>query len=205
MDGGNLHDLVSAIEEGAGAKELAGSPLPSTYRALCIDRQHIDFFDGVPPAERDPRKTLQLREVPVPCLAADEVLLAVLASSINFNTVWSSIFYPVPTFAFLQRLGAKDGLGKRHDAPYHVIGSDASGVVLRAGDAVRNWKVGDRVVVHCNYVDDQDPWQHDDAMLASNQRIWGYETNFGGLADIAVVKANQVLPKPGHLTWEEAA
>ena len=42
-------------------------------------------------------------------------------------------------------------------------------------------------------------------MLAANQRIWGFETNFGGLADLAVVKANQLMPKPAHLTWEEAA
>ena len=46
---------------------------------------------------------------------------------------------------------------------------------------------------------------HDDSMLATNQRIWGFETNFGGLADLAVVKANQLMPKPTHLTWEEAA
>jgi NADPH:quinone reductase-like Zn-dependent oxidoreductase len=55
---------------------------------------------------------------------------------------------------------------------------------------VRNWKPGDRVTVHCNHVDDQDPSAHDDSMMAANQRIWGYETNFGGLADLAVVKAN---------------
>jgi crotonyl-CoA reductase len=42
-------------------------------------------------------------------------------------------------------------------------------------------------------------------MLASNQRIWGYESNFGGLADLCLVKANQLMPKPSHLTWEEAA
>jgi crotonyl-CoA reductase len=42
-------------------------------------------------------------------------------------------------------------------------------------------------------------------MLAANQRIWGFETNFGGLADLAVVRANQLMPKPAHLTWEEAA
>jgi crotonyl-CoA reductase len=42
-------------------------------------------------------------------------------------------------------------------------------------------------------------------MLAANQRIWGFETNYGGLADLAVVKANQLMPKPAHLTWEEAA
>jgi len=70
---------------------------------------------------------------------------------------------------------------------------------------VRNWSPGDRVTVHCNHVDDQDPSAHDDSMLASNQRIWGFETNFGGLADLAVVKANQLMPKPSHLTWEEAA
>ena len=78
-------------------------------------------------------------------------------------------------------------------------------MVLRVGSAVRNWKPGDRVTVHCNYVDDQDPSAHDDSMLAANQRIWGFETNFGGLADLAVVKANQLMPKPTHLTWEEAA
>ncbi|MGH9204976.1 MAG: crotonyl-CoA carboxylase/reductase, partial [Acidimicrobiales bacterium] len=89
--------------------------------------------------------------------------------------------------------------------PYHVLGSDASGVVLRVGSAVRNWKPGDRVVVHCNYVDDQDPSAHDDSMGAANQRIWGFESNFGGLAEIALVRANQLMPKPAHLTWEEAA
>jgi crotonyl-CoA reductase len=70
---------------------------------------------------------------------------------------------------------------------------------------VRNWKPGDRVTIHCNYVDDQDPSAHDDSMLGANQRIWGYETNFGGLADLTVVKANQLMPKPAHLSWEESA
>jgi crotonyl-CoA reductase len=59
--------------------------------------------------------------------------------------------------------------------------------------------------VHCNHVDDQDPSSHDDSMMGNNQRIWGYETNFGGLADLAVVKANALMPKPAHLSWEEAA
>ena len=77
--------------------------------------------------------------------------------------------------------------------------------MLRVGSAVRNWKPGDRVTIHCNSVDDQDPSAHDDSMLAANQRIWGFETNFGGLADLTVVKANQLMPKPTHLTWEEAA
>ncbi len=141
----------------------------------------------------------------VPELAPDEAYIAVMASAINFNTVWTSIFEPLPTFGFLDRLGKESAWGKRHALDYHVVGSDASGVVLRVGSAVRNWKPGDKVTVHCNYVDDQSPSAHDDSMLADNQRIWGFETNFGGLADLAVVKANQLMPKPTHLTWEEAA
>ena len=42
-------------------------------------------------------------------------------------------------------------------------------------------------------------------MLDPEQRIWGFETNFGGLAELAIVKTNQLMPKPDHLTWEEAA
>ena len=83
------------------------------------------------------------------------------------SQLWTSIFRPLPTFGFLQRLGRESYWGKRHDQPYHVVGSDASGVVLRTGSAVRLWKPGDRVTVQCNHVDDQDPSAHDDSMLAS--------------------------------------
>jgi len=154
---------------------------------------------------KDPRKSLHVGEVPLPELAPDEAYVAVMASAINFNTVWTSIFEPLPTFGFLDRLGKESRWGARHALDYHVVGSDAAGVVLRVGSAVRIWRPGDRVTVHCNYVDDQDPSAHDDSMLATNQRIWGFETNFGGLADITIVKANQLMPKPAHLSWEEAA
>jgi crotonyl-CoA reductase len=42
-------------------------------------------------------------------------------------------------------------------------------------------------------------------MMDPEQRIWGFETNFGGLAELALVKSNQLMAKPAHLTWEEAA
>jgi crotonyl-CoA reductase len=42
-------------------------------------------------------------------------------------------------------------------------------------------------------------------MMDPQQRIWGFETNFGGLAELALVKSNQLMPKPAHLSWEEAA
>jgi crotonyl-CoA reductase len=42
-------------------------------------------------------------------------------------------------------------------------------------------------------------------MMGTEQRAWGFETNFGGLANYAVVRASQLLPKAAHLSWEEAA
>src|SRR4249920_3495008 len=200
-----MQPILDAILAGAPADELAALPLPESHRAVIVRKEEVGMFEGMESAAKDPRKSLHLEEVPLPELAPDEAYVAVMASSINFNTVWTSIFEPLPTFLFLDRLGQESTWGARHDQPYHVIGSDASGVVLRTGSAVRNWKPGDAVTVHCNYVDDQDPSSHDDAMLAANQRIWGFESNFGGLADISVVRANQLMPKPAHLTWEEAA
>jgi crotonyl-CoA reductase len=200
-----MSEILDAVRVGAGPDAIAAAPMPTSTRAIVVRRSEQTMFEGLPSREKDPRRSLHLEEVPVPELAPDEVYLAVMASSINFNTVWTSIFEPLPTFGFLDRLGRESVWGSRHALDYHVVGSDASGVVLRTGSAVRNWKVGDEVTVHCNYVDDQDPSGHDDSMLSGSQRIWGFETNFGGLADISVVKANQLMPKPAHLTWEEAA
>ena len=128
-----------------------------------------------------------------------------MASAINYNTVWTSIFEPLPTFGFLRRYGRISPLAKRHDLPYHVVGSDLAGVVLRTGPGVNAWKPGDQVVAHCLSVELESPDGHDDTMLDPEQRIWGFETNFGGLAELALVKSNQLMPKPAHLTWEEAA
>ncbi|CAB4698460.1 MAG: crotonyl-CoA carboxylase/reductase [Actinobacteria bacterium] len=200
-----MQQIRDAILAGAPGAELAALALPESYRAAVVRRDDIAMFEGVASADKDPRKSVHIQDVATPELAPDEAYVAVMASSINFNTVWTSIFEPLPTFGFLERLGKESIWGKRHALPYHVIGSDASGVVLRVGSAVRNWKPGDRVTIHCNYVDDQDPSAHNDSMLANNERIWGFETNFGGLADLTVVKANQLMPKPTHLTWEESA
>ena len=200
-----MEKILEAIQAGASGEDIAALPVPESYRAAFVKKDEIEMFEGQASEDKDPRRSVHVDEVATPELAPDEAYIAVMASSINFNTVWTSIFEPLPTFGFLSRLGKESRWGARHDLPYHVVGSDASGVVLQVGSAVRNWKPGDRVTVHCNHVDDQDPSAHDDSMLATNQRIWGFETNFGGLADLAVVKANQLMPKPRHLTWEEAA
>ncbi len=200
-----MQHILDAITANASSAEIGALRLPESYRAVVVRREDTAMFEAMASVDKDPRQSLRVQDVALPELAPDEAYVAVMASSINFNTVWTSIFEPVSTFGFLDRLGKESAWGKRHALPYHVVGSDGSGVVLRVGSAVRNWKPGDRVTIHCNHVDDQDPSAHDDSMHASNQRIWGFETNFGGLADITVVKANQLMPKPQHLSWEEAA
>jgi crotonyl-CoA reductase len=198
-----MTSLREAVVAGASGDELLGQAIPSTYLAAHLSREDERIFEHA--SEKDVRRSLRLGEVPLPELAPDEVLLAVMASSINYNTVWSAIFEPVSTFRFLERLARRGGWDERHDLPHHVLGSDASGVVVRVGAGVRRWSAGDRVVAHPAWLDDQDPISQVDGMLCEEQRAWGFETNFGGLAHFAVVKANQLLPKPRHLTWEEAA
>jgi crotonyl-CoA reductase len=197
--------ILEAIQAGASGEDLAAIPLPESYKAAYVQRDEVAMWEGVASEDKDPRKSLHVGDVALPELAPDEAVVAVMASAINFNTVWTSIFEPLPTFGFLDRLGKESEWGARHAIDKHIVGSDGSGVVLRTGSAVRNWKPGDKVTIHCNHVDDQDPSAHDDSMLAANQRIWGFETNFGGLGELTIVKANQLMPKPTHLTWEESA
>ncbi|MBX7268167.1 crotonyl-CoA carboxylase/reductase [Micromonospora sp. Llam7] len=201
-----MRDLIEAVlSEVATPADITALPLPESYRGVVVLAEESMMFEGLAGADKDPSKSLHVREVPTPEPGPGEVLLAVMASAINYNTVWSAIFEPLPTFSFLKRYGRSGPSGARHDLPYHVLGSDASGVVLRVGAGVNRWKPGDHVVAHCLSVDLESPDGHDDTMLDPGQRIWGYETNFGGLAELALVRANQLMPKAGHLTWEEAA
>jgi crotonyl-CoA reductase len=201
-------DAITEIKQAilSGDLDAVGSlPVPETYRGVTVRADEVDMFAGLASRDKDPRKSLHIDEVPTPELGPGEALVAVMASAINYNTVWTSIFEPIPTFKFLQRYGKLSPLTKRHDLPYHVVGSDLSGVVLRTGPGVHKWKPGQEVVAHCLNVELEGPDGHNDTMLDTEQRIWGFETNFGGLADVALVKANQLMPKPAHLTWEEAA
>jgi crotonyl-CoA reductase len=195
-------EAAAAAVEASVASLLDREP-PATYLAAHLAREDEEIFGE--DADRDVRRSLRVGEVPLPQLAPDEVLLAVMASAINYNTVWSAMFQPIPTFRFLERLGRQGGWEARHDAPQHVVGSDAAGVVMQVGAAVRHWSAGDRAVVYPCAIDYQDPLAQVDGMLAEDQRAWGFETNFGALAHYSIVKANQLLPKPRHLTWEEAA
>ncbi|MFJ5553472.1 crotonyl-CoA carboxylase/reductase, partial [Streptomyces sp. NPDC093225] len=118
-----MKDILDAIQsQAATAEDIAALPLPDSYRAITVHKDEADMFDGLTTREKDPRKSLHLDHVPLPELGPGEALVAVMASSVNYNSVWTSIFEPVSTFNFLERYGRLSELTKRHDLPYHVIG-----------------------------------------------------------------------------------
>jgi crotonyl-CoA carboxylase/reductase len=128
----------------------------------------------------------------VPEIDSHEVLVMVMAAGVNYNGVWAALGVPVSVFDV-------------HGADYHVAGSDASGIVWAVGSKVTRWKVGDEVVIHCNQDDgDDEECNGGDPMFSPSQRIWGYETPDGSFAQFTRVQAQQLMPRPKHLTWEEA-
>jgi len=139
-----------------------------------------------------PETAMQIEVMPVPEIDPDEVLVLVMAAGVNYNGVWAALGTPMSTFDV-------------HKKDYHIVGSDASGVVYKVGSRVKRFKVGDEVVIHCNQDDgDDEDCNGGDPMNSSSQRIWGYETADGSFAQFTKVQARQLMPRPRHLTWEES-
>jgi crotonyl-CoA carboxylase/reductase len=144
--------------------------------------------------EGEPREAFQLEEIEVPEPEAFEVIVRVMAAGVNYNNVWAAMGEPVSVFRY------------HPEEDHHIGGSDASGVVWKVGPGVTRWKPGDEVVIHCNQASYEDPEVHGlDPLAAPSQKIWGYETSWGSFAQFTKVQAQQLLPRPQSLTWEEAA
>lgn len=147
----------------------------------------------------DPVQAFAEEVVDTPLPRAGEVLVYVMAAGVNYNNVWASLGKPVDVVAARQKAGEHE--------PFHIGGSDASGIVWAVGDGVTHLKVGDEVVVHCGVWDARDPWitAGGDPIVAPSARIWGYETNWGSFAQYTRVQEHQCLPKPPQLSWAAAA
>lgn len=140
-----------------------------------------------------PEESHQLEVLPVWDIGDDEVLVYVMAAGVNYNGVWAGLGEPISPFDV-------------HKGEYHIAGSDASGIVWKVGAKVKRWKVGDEVIVHCNQDDgDDEECNGGDPMFSPTQRIWGYETGDGSFAQFCRVQSRQLMQRPKHLTWEEAA
>lgn len=144
-------------------------------------------------------------EFELPEIRGDEVLLENKAAGLNFNSLWSLHGKPADPFQLLASMVKNNPGREEHLRDYQIIGSDCAGVIVEIGKDVKNWEIGDEVVVHCNVVDSNDPVVAKDELLSESQAIWGYETNFGAFATHSIVKAKQLHQRPQHLTWEESA
>jgi crotonyl-CoA carboxylase/reductase len=147
----------------------------------------------------EPTDAFKAETVEVPDVGPHDVLVYVMAAGVNYNNVWAAMGIPIDVIKNRQKKGEKEN--------FHIGGSDASGIVWKVGKDVTNVKVGDEVVVHCGMWNHDDPWVQagKDPMFAPSQIIWGYESNWGSFAQYTKVQDHQCLPKPKHLTWEEAA
>src|SRR4051794_9505526 len=144
----------------------------------------------------EPIEAFQLEEIEVPEPGAFEVIVRVMAAGVNYNNVWAALGKPVSVMKY----------GDHPEFGHHIGGSDASGIVWKVGSGVTRWQPGDEVIVHCNMASYEDPEVHGlDPLAAPSQRIWGYETTWGSFAQFTKVQAQQLIPKPQNLTWEEAA
>lgn len=134
---------------------------------------------------------LKYQDTPLPEIDPNEVLIKVKASACNYNDIW-----------------ARRGLPGMEIILPHISGSDVSGIIEKTGEAVRDVKVGDEVIVHCGIS------CRNCAYCAAGQdyfcrkfKIYGFQTGplDGGHAEYAKVPAFNVIPKPKSLTWEQAA
>jgi enoyl-CoA hydratase len=148
-----------------GACPCIAMTLPETMEALTILRDQYG----------PPGRFLKLADVPCPRLHAEDggrVLVAVLATGPNFNTNFASLGLPVPVF------------GRGDASTIHIPGSDALGIVVDTGAAVKTLKVGQAVIL--------DSW-------TGRNIIRGYETHDGFNAQFAVVDEERAIPVADEL------
>ncbi len=134
----------------------------------------------------------ELIEIPNP--ADDEIIVKNMAAGINYNGVWAALGKPKNVVGEQRKYGEK--------LDFFIPGSESSGIVCKIGKNVHNVKIGDEVICVGYQCDD---FEKEDIRIEDSFRIWGYESNWGSLAEYSKVKCNQCVLKPKNLNWEEAA
>ncbi len=172
--------------------------------AYGLDKDGNQALQKIAPNKRKPSDGIKRLNIELPKLKCDEVLLKIKTSSLNYNSIWSALSVPISPFQLISGHVQRNKTDRDHIQNFVVYGSDASGIVCEVGKNVKKWKVGDKVIVHCNVVNSNDPVNQRDELLSESQSIWGYETNFGAFSQYSKVKSSQLIKKPEHLSWEVA-
>lgn len=173
-----------------GAPYFPGfTPLPTWQYAYAVTKNDetgmVDHGDPI-----DCEKKIV---IPVEKPSANEVLLYVLASEVNFNDIWALTGIPVSTL-------------DDHDMDYHVTGSGGIALVAAVGSEVKHEgrvKVGDLVTIYSGQNELLSPTVGLDPMFADFS-IQGYQGPDGSHQQFMIVQAPQVHVKPQDATLEAA-
>jgi len=118
---------------------------------------------------------LQHRQLDIPSVDADSVIVKVQACALNLLDYYLRIEedpeMPMP----------------------HILGSDISGTVHEIGERISGWHIGDEVLVS-PAIESED----------GRPGIIGYQTQ-GGYAEFCKVPGRNLVRKPANLSFEEAA
>lgn len=130
---------------------------------------------------------VRIEEMPDPKFAEDEVVIEVRAAGLNHLDIW-----------------VRKGRGGANPAEPHILGSDASGVVVDVGSRVHGVKVGDEVILNpglsCGCCDYCRGGRQSECVSFG---IVGLSRQ-GTFAERVAAPARNVAPKPSHMSFNEA-
>ncbi|MBI3762385.1 MAG: zinc-binding dehydrogenase [Chloroflexi bacterium] len=124
-----------------------------------------------------PLDQLETSEVPEPRPGPGEALIRLKAAALNHRDLWQFIRGWQGSF---------------------ILGSDGTGVVESLGPGATGLAPGAEVVINPSF-----DWGEREEAYSSQFTILGNPRD-GTFAEFIVVPAENVFPKPPHLTWEEA-
>ncbi len=131
---------------------------------------------------------VQIGDVPEPETGGTEVLLDVRAAALNHLDIW-----------------VRNGAKALEIPKPHVLGSDAAGIVLRAGGQVHGFRPGDEVIVNpgmsCGCCEQCRRGQHSQC---ESFGLIGLSRS-GTFVERVAVPFTTLWPKPAHLSFEQAA
>ncbi|MEO8664319.1 MAG: zinc-binding dehydrogenase [Ignavibacteria bacterium] len=126
-------------------------------------------------------KNLVVKDIPVPEISADEVLVNIKSASLNHRDLWIA-----------------KGMYSKIDLPV-VLGSDGAGIIHNKGVNVKGLEAGDEVMINPGM-----NWGNDENFQSKDFRILGMPDN-GTLTQFIKVHHRYVHKKPAHLNFEQAS
>ncbi|MEM7781278.1 MAG: AMP-binding protein [Pseudomonadota bacterium] len=165
------------------------TPIPAKQLAFGIARDPDTGAPRFGPPASHERELV----VKTPQPRANEALIYLLSSEVNFNDIWALTGIPVSPF-------------DAHDEDVQITGSGGLALIAALGSELKEegrLAVGDMVAVYSGTSQLLSPMAGDDPMYAGFS-IQGYETKSGSHAQFLAVQGPQLHKPPADLTLEQA-